>query len=1062
MPDPILLIYNQAAEKWDTLPLTRPEYTIGRTAENDIRLKNSSVSRGHARLKVTPGGILILDQNSSNGVHINRDRITPGQWTLLPANAEIEIGDCKLRLASPAQPASQPGPAIKTGRPARPAPPPIQRQQPPAARKPAWLPIVITLGVLLVCGCVVVVGGLGVWKFYPQIAQRFSGQPADPLNPNQQPGSQPQTDPTRPAPTPTAALLDPPLIVESLPAVPGGAPAQDSHGARLDVPAAALDPSQPASLESASLSPGMTSQLEQAYQIESLAYSISAAQDGSAAPTLSLPAPSPASRLAVLVDDRYAGVLDLEPQNGVFQITPFLGAPLAADSYPTLAQSSVPNRYFVVTPKPGTSSRPSAGPQRVSLPNQAADPDGKSCITEFWLTSHCWRNNEGTVYVFWESNVPAELKDSEYLRVIDMIRSVAAIMTSYNATHGFSNAAISKANPVYIIIDPVETEPTYSQKTGNIYLNWNAVASITGPENRCALAHELMHFTEDSAYNMSAAALSNPKAWWLEMAAENGAFLIDPICIDRNLQTYGRAVTKDNLLPFQSAAQTWNLQEGARYIQALQVYVSLCEGGPNCALSQASFVSAINSGSYPFDDASVLSAYQRSAKDMGLFLMGNPPAEANAAAHLPPETSTGGAFAEYIWLKATPNFKLDVSDNGKQIQTKGSEATVSAAIVQGGEYPLWVSNGSGMPGNTRPGYTAIPALLTIEAGTKLWYILDAGDPVFHDGAKELVLGPLSDKLGVGLVRLVAVAPDAAATLSAKVAPVDLSGDWVGTISAPTVTPIDCPDSSSSESSSESDNSQAIAELDFLGILSGYGAYVPDPAVSDGSSYIWEGTLPEGAIGESRITVKPEAIEVTYRLEIPKPTSESGLASWLIAGKGQNRPPLRQSAASPNVWWYAAGLASLALGWVGLKLALRQTGRANNSRLPARPLALARMGSLMLLALVLVMGASWLSGCFGMAIWGTFEGKYTFNKLEYLDPDASAAPIVPDGEPVDGLTWKLHEGTANNLIDLFIEVTTTDDKGTETTEIQQCKMSVDSSVEGIIGPADMVPTPDSGE
>jgi hypothetical protein len=67
-----------------------------------------------------------------------------------------------------------------------------------------------------------------------------------------------------------------------------------------------------------------------------------------------------------------------------------------------------------------------------------------------------------------------------------------------------------------------------------------------------------------------------------------------------------------------------------------------------------------------------------------------------------------------------------------------------------------------VPGN--PGRLYLTAGLAGDhAGTKLWYTLDSGEPVFHDGSGELTLGPLSDKLGSGLVRLVAVAPDAQAT-----------------------------------------------------------------------------------------------------------------------------------------------------------------------------------------------------------------------------------------------------------------------------------------------------------
>jgi hypothetical protein len=1024
MSNPALQIFNPTSQQWERYPLNRQDFSVGRTDDNDLMLDNPLVSRQHARLHLDGRGVWIMDLNSSNGVLVNNARIQPGQWVLLPAGAAINIGQTTLHLELASQPA-QPAPQT--------------------SRKKIWLPVLGVFGIAL-CVCLAAAGGVAAWKYYPRLAGPLPGQTA-------------QTESQEANLAPTAEPLNPPQSVETLPVSAGGPAVQDSHGVSVEIPAAVLPQGQAASLESASFSHGMQQELEKAYTVESLAYSVSAVdQDGMGQVKLSLPAPSADSRLAVLIDEKYAGVLDIEPQNGLLQVDLFLGAPLQASSAPTETLFIASNRYFVVTPKTGA-SLPSLGNNLwVSFPAQADSSGGKSCITEFWLQSHCWRNQEGTVYVFWEDNVPGDLKETEYLRIEDMINAVAEIMRAYNQDYHFNNAAISKSNPVYIIIDPSEPEPTYSQKTGNVYLNWSVVGSITSQENHCALAHELMHWTEDSAYTMNAAAVSNSKAWWLEMAAENGSFMIDPACIDRNLATYGRAVTNGNLLPLQSESLVWNRKEGARYIQALQVYGSLCSGGANCAMSQDQFVAAINGGSYPFDDAGVLSAYQRSAKDMGLFLMGKHPAEANVSAHLPPSTQEGGAFAEYIWLKAVPSPKMEVSDNGKQIQSTGSvEAAVNASIAQGGEYPLWVSNGKGMPGNTRAGYTSLPAMLIINAGTKLWYELDNGEAVFHDGGKELTLGPLSDKLGTGLVRLVAVAPDAAATFTAKVKPVDLSGDWLAQLSNPSVNILDCPSSTDSDTENGFDTSE-VSKLEMLAILSSYGTYVADPAVSDGSHLIWQGTLPEGATAESDITIKPEVIEVKYRIDIPKPENSGLLPPWLAPKFGQSWPPRVQSGARLNSlpgsqlgFAVMAGTLLLALAWLFGAPRIK-TYREGHPAISSRAI---HFGSTAVLSLALLVGAVWLSGCVGFGIWGSFDGTITFNKLEYIDPEAPASAVSPAGETLTGLTWKLHEGKEVNNLDIFVEVSSTDADGNETSEVQECKFSVTSSADGFIGPADMV-------
>ncbi len=1030
MPNPNLLIYNATSQQWDRFPLNRQDFSIGRTGDNDLVLDNTLVSRQHARLHLDKRGVWIMDLNSANGVLINNTRIQPGQWVLLPGSAAINIGQSTLRLEL----ASQPVQSIK---PAQPAPRTPQKNK--------WLPVLGVFGVVL-CVCLAASAGVAAWKNYPKLAGLLPGQTA-------------QTQSQDPVPTPSAEPMTPPQTVETLPVSAGGLAVQDSYGVSVEIPASVLPEGQSASLESASFSQGMQQELEKAYTVNTLAYSVTAVdQDGTGQVNLSLPAPSADLRLAVLVNDKYTGVLDVEPQNGLLQLNLFLGAPLQASSAPTETQYIASNRYFVVTPKTGASIPSQGNNLRISFSMQAEDQGGKSCITEFWLQSHCWRNQAGTVYVFWENNVPADLKDTEYLRIEDMIKAVEEIMRAYHQDWHFNNAAISKSNPVYIIIDPSEPEPTYSQKTGNVYLNWGVVGSISSQENHCALAHELMHWTEDSAYTMNAAALSNSKAWWLEMAAENGSFMIDSACIDRNLETYGHAVTSSDLLPLQSESLVWESKEGARYIQALQVYVSLCSGGANCAMSQDQFVAAINAGSYPFDDAGVLSTYQRSAKDMGLFMMGKPPAEANTSAHLPPSTNEGGAFPEYIWLKAVPAPKIEVSDTTKQIQsTSSTEAAVNASIAQGGVYPLWVSNGKGSPGNPREGYTSLPVMLKIDAGTRFWYELDSGEAVFHDGGKELTLGPLSDKLGTGLVRLVAVAPDAAATFNAKVNPVDLSGDWVAQLSNPSVNIIDCPSSTDDDSENGFDTSE-VDKIEMLSILSGYGTYAADPAVSDGSHLIWQGTLPEGATAELDITIKPEVIEVKYRIDIPRPDSEGLLPPWLGPKFGQTWPPRLQSAGwlnslsgSPVGFALMAGSLLLALVWlVGIpRLKAYQEGHLAFSP------RVVRFGNTALLSLALLVGAVWLSGCVGFGIYGNFEGTITFNKLEYLDPDAPASAVVPGGEAVEGLTWKLHEGQEVNTMDIFIEVSSTDADGKETSEVHECKFTVTSSADGVIGPADMV-------
>ena len=108
---------------------------------------------------------------------------------------------------------------------------------------------------------------------------------------------------------------------------------------------------------------------------------------------------------------------------------------------------------------------------------------------------------------------------------------------------------------------------------------------------------------------------------------------------------------------------------------------------------------------------------------------------------------------------------------------------VTAAIQKGGVYPLWVANGKGYAAGSRAdGLPGAPGVLKIEAGTPYWISLDGAAPQFNDGSKPLTIAPLSAKLGKGLARIVAVAPDGDKSFHASLGLADFSGDWTANIS----------------------------------------------------------------------------------------------------------------------------------------------------------------------------------------------------------------------------------------------------------------------------------------
>ena len=69
--------------------------TIGRAPDSDVFLDDVTVSRHHATLTVTTGGVVLEDMGSMNGTYVNRRRIERGEE--LQDGDELQIG--KFRLA---------------------------------------------------------------------------------------------------------------------------------------------------------------------------------------------------------------------------------------------------------------------------------------------------------------------------------------------------------------------------------------------------------------------------------------------------------------------------------------------------------------------------------------------------------------------------------------------------------------------------------------------------------------------------------------------------------------------------------------------------------------------------------------------------------------------------------------------------------------------------------------------------------------------------------------------------------------------------------------------------
>lgn len=85
------------------LELATGELTIGRDQDRQIQLPSASVSRRHARMMVSGGQLLVVDEGSANGVSVNGTRIAGA--TPVDGRSRIEISEFRI-IVEPQDPPS--------------------------------------------------------------------------------------------------------------------------------------------------------------------------------------------------------------------------------------------------------------------------------------------------------------------------------------------------------------------------------------------------------------------------------------------------------------------------------------------------------------------------------------------------------------------------------------------------------------------------------------------------------------------------------------------------------------------------------------------------------------------------------------------------------------------------------------------------------------------------------------------------------------------------------------------------------------------------------------------
>lgn len=932
------------------LPIFTATVTIGRTADNTIVLTDPRVSRHHTRLTWDGAGFIAEDAGSSAGTYVNgvpiqaAVRLNPGDT--------LTLGGTLLRLSVVAAP--------QTTQPAAVPPPmPLPPVVPPRPNRRLVVPMIAAL-LLLLAGAGVALALLGPWR-----------STASGLIPPAVPGGQ-QPLPT-PEPTPPPEPLTLTIADEtSLAVVPDGTPQTNANGVSLTAPPDLLEAPGTLALVAGQAHGALAEELQRLYTLETPFYAVMAEQDGRGAATLSFPAASPESRVALLLDNEYLALLDTPPQNGVLQVRAFVGPRTLPDPPPLGVARDGSLRYVVLGPKQSGMAEPDLLTALIPAETAYAADSTQECL-QYATLSRC--RTDGTVYVMWRMATPLKTADADAI-----ITTMQTLMQAY-VGKGFTGATIGVTNTVSIIVDAHVGAPEYSTKNGVLYLPLDTASGITADATRRELAHELFHWIEDVAYTMTVAAFSNPKTWWLEVAAENGVFLIDDGAQAYNLEHYGQTTINGPTLGFQAAPYVWKSSEEARYIQAQLLTVNMCDSA-DCAISQQRFIAAINAGEYPLLESSAQATIHTNLDEYARYLLGSAPERTNTTISLA-GVNKDAVYGDLIDVQRTTKTEFEIKPHQKSAQLSVQtpqdhtmEVLINAPIEQDGVYPLRVVSRTG---NAQ----TWPVMLTIEPGVELYYRLGDDPPQHHAGDRELILGPIHKIVGYDMVRVVAIGREAG-TLKGTVRLVDLQGDWLLLPGKVVSNSVQC---------------------------SGEGATTDPNKLKNIATVLATTVAPKGSYTRSGLNELTFTLDPGATLNDDPDDRTEFTASGLIGPhniQGMQRlyvPPPENTISSP------LALLVLPLGLVAWRVRRRAVQAA----------------AVMLAAIVL-------AGCIGMEISGSIDTRYVLEKLEYIGKGDTM------GEPI----WRISKGQAATDVDLTItvEVASLDDSAPPEPQTSVCRGRVE--------------------
>jgi hypothetical protein len=538
----------------------------------------------------------------------------------------------------------------------------------------------------------------------------------------------------------------------------------DANGISLSIPEGSAGDGKQVIFETFEAEGDLLDEIEQKYTLKSMFYhfAVQGTEDGVGWVELSFPTDDPNGRILAIVNGIYCFPLAEEPEEGQISVEALLG-PEEASEHPV--ETLVPGgdvRYALVSPKSemtAMQANQSTGLRFKEWANHFICVDDTSKISLAWLKT---------------SSITREVGEA-------MLREIVRYRGDY-AKLGFHAAKVTPKIYLRIIINNVFFNPAYAFQAKGMFLPDRFTYPFSDRE-RQAIYHELFHWIEDWKYELHPSDKNKQtKLWWLEVAAENGTFLVDPGNIELNAKTYGRRVNSlGGPLGVQMSVLDWAKHDAARYIHAQLFKVNMCDDHPLCTMSQQEFVDAINSGETPILDVTMCDS--DSMDDYARYLLGLKPDLLNHDIPIHPTIANGTAIGDLLWSKRSTETSNDLSlvsalPNPPRVTLGTNELKVEARISPCAAYPLRVSNASTDP-EEKSLFPSWPVALTVDPGTRVLYRLGNDEPKEHDGSRPLVLQPISENLGVPVVRVVGLGEESQdVTMKAKIATVDLSGDWI--------------------------------------------------------------------------------------------------------------------------------------------------------------------------------------------------------------------------------------------------------------------------------------------